>query len=251
MLDKNNTAPLYRQLEEIIRNKVESQAWPPGYLIPSEADLITQYGVSRTTVRQALSDLVTDGILQREQGLGTFVAEPKFEHALTEGTSFTFDILQKGHRPGSITLFAEEVVPSAKIAKKLQLRTPATVIRLERIRTVDGEPVGLHAVNIVRSLVPGLEIEDLKKENFSLYEMLEGKLEAPMKEAIEAIEAGVADERKSRLLGVQAGSPILIIERITYLANGSPFECAEMVYRAERYKSVIRLHMGRGKNPVK
>jgi GntR family transcriptional regulator len=251
MLDKNNTIPLYRQLEEIIRNKVESRVWPPGHLIPSEADLIAQYGVSRTTVRQALGELVIDGILQREQGLGTFVAEPKFEHALTAGTSFTFDILQKGHQPGGITLFAEEVIPSAKVATKLQLRTPATVIRLERIRTVDGEPVGLHAVNIVRHFVPGMEIEDLKKENFSLYQMLEEKLEFPMKEAIETIEAGVADERKSRLLGIHIGSPILIIERITYLANGSPFEYADMVYRAERYKSVIRLHMGGSKNSVK
>jgi GntR family transcriptional regulator len=243
MLDRGKDLPLYRQLEEVIRGKIEKGIWSPGQLIPSEMDLIKEYGISRTTVREALGGLVAEGILQREQGRGTFVSEPKFEHPLTEATSFTYDILNKGRKPGSITLFAEEVIPSAKIASRLQLRNPSRVVMLERIRTVDGEPVGLHSSSIVRALVPDLELNELRKNDISLYEILQKRMELHLKEAVETLEASVADERQSQLLRVAKGSPVLHIERITYLENNCPIEHVDMVYRADRYKSVVKLRV--------
>lgn len=241
MLNKENNMPLYRQLEELIQSNIETGVWNHGQLIPSESELIKQFGVSRTTVRQALGALVSYGILKREQGRGTFVAESKFEHPLTEVTSFTRDIQRKGHKPGSITLFAEEVVPSARVATKLELKEGETVIRLERLRTVDGEPVGLHTSSLVTSLVPGLDIAELRNNDVSLYEILLSRLKVPMSEAIDTLEASVTDDCRSRLLGVPKGSPVLRVERVAYLTNGRPVEHGEMIYNAGCYKSVIRL----------
>jgi GntR family transcriptional regulator len=242
MLKRTKDKPLYSQLEQFIKEKIEDNIWKPGQLIPSEAELINQYGVSRTTVRQALGLLVFEGYLQREKGKGTFVTETKFERPLNVATSFTNDIISQGHKPGSITLFAEEIMPSVRIATKLRLRNNSTVIKLERIRTVDGKPVGLHTSSIVRKLVPNLKLNDLKIDNISLYEILQKKMGLKFKEATETLEASIADEREKILLGVAKGFPILHVERITYLTNGRPIEHVDMIYLADHYKPELFRH---------
>lgn len=245
LISREALVPLYRQLKRGLLDCIESGSWGPGHLVPSEAELIRQYGVSRTTVRQALGELVSEGVLRREQGRGTFVADPKLEQPLSELTSFTDDICAKGHRPGSITLHAEEVIPPDRVAAQLQMRPQAIAVRLERLRTVDGEAVGLHTAYLPRTLLGDIGIEELRADDFSLYGLLQRRLDIRFGEAVETLEAVAADAYQSRLLEVPKGSPVLQLERLTLTAEGVAFEYVNIVYRADRYKYVTRLRAGR------
>lgn len=245
LINREASVPLYRQLKRGLLDCIESGSWGPGHLVPSEAELIRQYGVSRTTVRQALGELVSEGVLRREQGRGTFVADPKLEQPLSELTSFTDDIRAKGHHPGSITLHVEEVIPPDRIAAQLQMRPQAIAVRLERLRTVDGEAVGLHTAYLPRTLLGDITLEELRGEDFSLYALLQRRLNVRFGEAIETLEAAAADAYQSRLLEVGKGSPVLQLERLTLTAEGAPLEYVDIVYRADRYKYVTRLRANR------
>ena len=94
-------SPLYQQLYQLLRNKILAGEWHPDEMLPSEADLIAQYQVSRATVRQALDELVSDGLIYRKQGRGTFVAPPTVEQGLVRIVSFTEDMQQRGFTAGN------------------------------------------------------------------------------------------------------------------------------------------------------
>lgn len=242
-LNREAGIPLYRQLEKRFCAMLQEGTLTHGEQLPSEAELMEQYGVSRTTVRLALKELEGKGLICRERGRGTYVSRTKIEHPTTVVTSFTEDITNRGERPGSITLFAEPIFPSATLAAKLRISQQARVIKLERIRTADGEPVGLHISHLVGALVPGLDLEELKENDISLYSILRREVGLSWGEAIETLEARLADERQRHLLLLPKGAPVLYIERLTMLRNGAPFEFSQMIYRADRYKSTVRLYV--------
>ncbi|MEG2263880.1 MAG: GntR family transcriptional regulator [Acinetobacter sp.] len=242
-LARSCNIPLYRQLEQLIRSMAEDGSLVNGQMLPSELEMIEKYHVSRTTVRQALKELETDGLLRREQGKGTFLCDAKLEHPLFTASSFTNDILNKGSVPGSITLFNERILPSKQLNMVLHLSNNEAVFKLERIRTVDGEPVGIHSTHLVCKLSNGLDASMLQKDNISLYHILQTELGLHLGEAVETLEAALCDERQRQFLGLNKGAPVLKIERLVYLQTGEPFEFSQMVYRADRYKSVVKMHV--------
>ena len=168
-LERDGGIPLYRQLEQQLRSMVEDGTLAYGQMLPSEMEMIENYQVSRTTIRQAIRELEAAGLVRREQGKGTFVCRAKLEHPLYSASSFTKDILNKGGVPGGITLFAEQIIPGKTLGMELRLKTGETVIKLERLRTVDGEPVGIHTTHLVSHLAKGLDLSRLLEDNFSLY----------------------------------------------------------------------------------
>ncbi|MFC4076384.1 GntR family transcriptional regulator [Salinithrix halophila] len=238
MIDKNSPLPIYAQLEEQIKERIESGNLKPGDGLPSEREYCERYGISRMTVRQAINNLVNDGYLRREKGKGTYVAEKKLEQQLQGLTSFTEDMKARGMEPSS-TLLHFEIVPAPEsIAQLLSVGQHEPVYRIRRIRLADGKPMALETSHIPANLVPGLTPDIVAG---SLYQYIEERLRYPIDHSNQVIESAAAGEMESRHLSIPAGCPILLIQRDTFLKDGTPIETVKSAYRADRYKFVTTI----------
>ncbi|HEX7065279.1 MAG TPA: GntR family transcriptional regulator [Bacillales bacterium] len=239
MVDKQSPLPIYFQLEEEIKNRIDRKELVPGDLIPSEREFAEQHGISRMTVRQAISDLVNEGYLYRQKGKGTFVARKKIEQPLHRVTSFTEDMKARGMKPSSRLVRFEVVAVSDKTAEELGVQTSDLVYEIQRVRLADGLPMAVETNIIPVHLAEGLTEEHA---HGSLYDYVAERLPSPIDYARQVIESSVAHESESEALGIPKGSPILLIQQNTYLADGTPFELVKSAYRADRYKFIINMH---------
>jgi len=145
MLDKTTAIPIYYQLKEWLRAEIAKGAWKPGDLIPSERDLSEQFGISRMTVRQALNELREEGLLRREQGRGTYVAEPKIEQRLTRLSGFTEDMKRRGLRSETRVLRQMWVEAPVPVSRALRISAGKQVVLLERLRMAEQEPMAIES----------------------------------------------------------------------------------------------------------
>jgi GntR family transcriptional regulator len=240
MLNKNIPIPLYYQLKEKLTQTIREGELPPGSLMPSERELSDRYGISRMTVRQALGEMVKEGLLVREQGKGTFVAEPKIDQGLLRLTSFSEDMRSRGMKPDSriVAVYAQEA--AQPVASALALEGNLKVLVLERVRLADGKPMAYEVSHLPLARFPELEHEEL--HSVSLYTLLEEKYGLTIKFARQVIEVGLSDRSNSEKLGIAVKSPVLLIERVTFDADDRPFEFVKSVYRGDRYKLQVELH---------
>ncbi len=242
---KNGLLPRYYQLKEIILGKVTTGQWQPGQPIPSERELCEQYGISRMTVRQSITELVNEGYLYREQGKGTFVAQPKITQQLIQLTGFTEDMQARSRRPTTRVLNTQMWPCDKDTAGKLRIKPGQMLFRVQRLRLADDEPLALET-----ALVSFMGCEKLLEEDLvasSLYTLLETKYGVPPLEAEQELEAGLAREEEAGLLAIMAGDPVLFIRRITYTNRGRPVEYAQSVYRGDKYRFYTRLNRPQSK----
>src|SRR4051794_13946524 len=170
---RNGPIPRYYQLKEIIRQKVTAGQWGPGLPIPSERELCEQYGISRMTARQSITELVNEGYLYREQGKGTFVAQPKITQQLSQLTGFTEDMEARAKHPAAQVLNQQMVPADADLAAILQVKPGQLLFQVQRLRLANGEPLAIET-----SLISFFGCEHLMEEDLvhnSLYNLLEKK----------------------------------------------------------------------------
>ena len=149
MIQKNSPSPIYHQLEEEIKGAIQSLELVPGEMIPSEKEYTEKYGISRMTVRQAISNLVNGGYLYRQRGKGTFVAEHKSEPPLQGLTNFTEDMISRGLKPSTRVISFTEVKADQELAAKLEVEAGRTAIfELERVRLADRLPMAYERLYI-------------------------------------------------------------------------------------------------------
>lgn len=239
MLNKNIPIPLYYQLKERLTQTILQGELTPGTLMPSERELSDRYSISRMTVRQALGEMVKEGLLVREQGKGTFVAEPKINQGLLKLTSFSEDMRSRGMKPDSQVRSVSVQEASAVVARGLMIQEKDQVIVFERVRLADSRPMAYEVAHLPLGLFPGIEAEDL--HNVSLYKLIEEKYGVSLEYARQTIEVGLSKPFESELLGIASGSPVLLIERSTFDADDRPFEFVKAVYRGDRYKLQVEL----------
>lgn len=230
------TAPLYHQLRRRIRLAVESGMLQVGDALPSERDLAEALGLSRVTVRKAISGLVTEGLLTQQQGAGTFVA-PRVEQALSLLTSFSEDMLARGMAPGAEWIDCGTGLANPEEALALDLSPGTEVSRLSRIRTANDKPMTLEHTTVPRSLLP-----DPTVIGDSLYDHLTAEGHRPVR-ALQRLHAKAVDEEEARLLAVPLGSPALYIERRAFLGNGQVIEFTRSLYQGEAYDFVVELRV--------
>ncbi|TMC40709.1 MAG: GntR family transcriptional regulator, partial [Chloroflexi bacterium] len=217
---RNSPLPRYYQLKEIMRERVRAGEWQPGDLIPSERELGETYGISRMTARQAITDLVNEGLFYREQGKGTFVSQNKITQQLIRLTGFTEDIKARGQQPSTKVLSAQMCPADETTAERLRIEPGQLLFCLRRLRFADAQPLAIEFSQIYFKGCEKLLEEDL--EHNSLYRILETKYGLPPMEADQELEAGLASNEEAQLLKIPAGSSLLFTRRTTYTDRNQP-----------------------------
>lgn len=237
LLDKHLPAPLYHQLECVLKAEIESGRWLWDERLPSEGELAERFGISKITVRQALQGLAQAGYIRREQGRGTFVARRKFDEGPRELTSFTEEMRRHGLVASSRVLAQFVTDADAKVSDALKLPKGTRVLVVRRLRLADKEPLGIQTAHIPATFVTGLELA----EGMSLYEVLQTRFHLYPARARETYFAASADGAAAALLGIAAGSPVFLVERVTFLPNDKPLEFVQSTVRGDRYSIVLDL----------
>ncbi len=238
-LDRTSPVPLYFQLKQIIIEKIERNEWDPGQPIPSEQDLQDLYGLSRTTVRQALSELVIEGRLVRLRGKGTFIVQPKLTHTPQKPQGLVRLMIDRGLRPGWRVLSIEWTSPPYEVQHLLNLDPDAQTLYIRRLRLANEQPIGYHQV----WLPPGVA------DQINRDALVEGDSLAYMRHlpalsgahTVRTIEAIAAETAEAELLGVRENEPLLLIQRLLYASDETPLEVMEALYCGNQFKYQIVL----------
>ena len=220
-LSRNTFEPLYYQIRENLREKIQNHEYTPGSMIPSEAELCQLYGVSRVTVRRAVLDLVQEGLLTRGKGRGTFVEECYGLTAVGGVQSFTQELLGLNMRPAAKLLSCKVHKASRSLREKLALCEGDEVITVSRLRLSDNEPCMVEVMNFPYKPVVGLENEDLSQ---SIYHLLKTRYNLEVVYAKDIMEPIIIGEYESNLLELTMPSAGLRTYRFGYDANHNPIE---------------------------
>lgn len=238
MINKNSPIPIYHQLEEQIKLQIENGDLKEDEAIPSEREFAERFQISRMTVRQAINNLVIESYLYRQKGRGTFVNKKKVEQELQGMTGFTEDMLSRGMTPSSKLLSFEIIPADKKTAQELSITENELIYKIKRSRLADGFPMALETASIPVDIIPGLTEEN---SNQSLYHYIEENLSLSISEAKQEIEASIANCDDAKELSIEEGAPILLIMRISFLQDGTPFEQVKSSFRADRYRFIHTL----------
>lgn len=238
MVEMQRREPKYYLVKRHLLDLIAELA--PGEPVPTERELADLVATSRTTVRQALSELVIEGRLVRRQGSGTYVAEPKLAWPL-QMSSFTEQAASSGLKVDTTLLSAERIPATEEIAELLKIKLGAPVHRIERLREVNGAPMALEQSHLSARRFPGLA--KALRQTGSLYQVLAETWNVRVVRATETIETGPASPRESELLATDTGSPLLILSRHSFDAESKPVEWVRSWYRGDRYTFVARLKL--------
>lgn len=234
MLNKYSGVPLHDQLANLIRNQVMSKFLRPDDRLPSERDLCEQYGISRITVRQAISALVQEGLLYSTAGKGTFVCGSALTEELQPLSSFTQDLERRGMRPRSVLISANVIPADDLLAARLGVPRGAEIVCLNRLRLSDELPIAIQHTHLPHHLCPDLLKFDFSK--VSLYEVLRKEYDLRLAHSDTFIEAALADPEEAKLLHMDLPSALLISDQTTYLDSGITIEITRSIFNAQRYK---------------
>ena len=240
MIDFKSNIPFYVQLMNVMNELIRDKTWKPGSQIPGELELCKEYGISRTVVRQALRELEFSGIVTRRKGKGTFVAEPKISEGLAQKlTGFYQDMVERGLKPITKVL-RQRVIPSnEKVSGFLQIPVGTQVFDINRLRSVEDAPIQLVTSFIPYDLCPKLAETDLS--NRSLYAFLEEECGVFISHGRRYIEAVAANDQEAKLLEVERGAPLVMLDSISYQADGRPVEYYHAVHRGDRSRFEVEL----------
>lgn len=248
-IDRRAPEPLYHQLKQALLASIEAQGLEPGDQLPTEQDLERDYGVSRATIRQAVNDLVADGIVERIQGKGTFIAARRFRHVATL-SSFAEDLASQGHVASRTVLGSGTRPAPPRVAGELRIEEGAACGYLQRIMRSDDVAIGLAETWLPMVALGGHGDALERLGDGSLYELLQSPpISLRLVRGSESVSSQPADADCARLLGCVEGSPALVVERIAYDGNDRPVEWTRTVFPGERYE--YRIDIGRpGRLPL-
>ena len=210
----------------------------PGAAVPTERELAGAWETSRTTVRQALADLVAEGRLVRRQGSGTYVAEPKITWPLYLA-SFTEQVRASGFAPSAELLAAQRVKAGVEVAERLRVDPGTAVYRLERRRLADNWPIAVETSWLPAQRFPGLT--RLIRRHGSLHEILDTHFTTGLVMGEESIETAPATPREAGPLQVDVGTPMLVVSRQNFDVEGAVVEFGRTWFRGDRITLVTRL----------
>ncbi len=244
MINNSSYLPLYIQLRDILKQKIDSRDWTDGNRLPGENELCQEYKVSRTVVRQALLELELAGLIIRHKGRGTFVAASKINESLAQKmTGFYEDMTERGKNQKTKVLVDKTIPVDELMAKKLGLNPGDLVFEIRRLRFVDNDPLVIVSSYLPVTLCPQLANVDLTDR--SLYLFLEEECNVSISRSYRTIEATLANKENADLLDIPIGDPLIRLEAVSYLEDGTPVEYYCAFHRGDRARfeiDLIRVH---------
>lgn len=224
--------PAYIRIHDSIKKKIDRGVWEIGQRLPSERDLADDYEVSRMTLRQAITLLVEEGILERRVGSGTYVASHRVQEKMRGTTSFTEIVRSQGKTPSSQLISYQRKLANEAEIQQLQLKATDTVVRMERVRFADNVPLVFEVASIPEKLIQSFNQEDITEHFFQTltdngYEI--GKSQ-------QTIYAKNASERVANYLKVPKNHAVLALTQVSYFTDGRPFEYVHSQYVGDRFE---------------
>lgn len=242
-LDSNTNLPLHQQVEQLLREQISSGQWPAGSMIPSERELMRSLDVSRATVRQAIGSLITQGLLRRVHGRGTFVAQTRLEQPIGTLYSFADQIASLGRSLEDRIVQRRSIEAPADLAQALGIDSKESLIHIQRLRILEGTPFTLDNFYLPERLCPDLLHDPI---DGSLYRILSERYDLPPLRASETLEVASADRALAFYLNVSVGTPLMFIERISYTRNDLPLHVGRNYIRGD----MCRFHVDLWRKPA-
>jgi DNA-binding GntR family transcriptional regulator len=231
-IDRRSPVPFYFQLRQLIRDEIAAGRWESGERIPSENELCRHFGVSRTTVRQALSELESEGLVHKEKGRGSFVAEPRSSSWFLQSShGFHDEATRAGRTVTSRVLRRELEELPAWASQALDLPSGSPGLTLERVRSVDGELVMYVVSHLVEELAQ--TVFETELEHGSLYGAL-AQRGVEVAGGRRVVEATTARDELAEVLEIEPGAPVLMVQAVSWDADLRPFECYRAWHRSDR-----------------
>lgn len=231
-IDSKSMVPRYFQIFEELYKEITEGNYKEGDKFPSDTELVKEYEVSRGTIREALKLLFQRGLLVRKQGKGSFVTYKKIEQNIKHLMGFTELMKSHGKEPSAKVLEITTKLPSPRIQNLLNINPDDKIVKIERLRFGDDEPLIIERSYFNFELFKDLMKFDLEKE--SIYSLLYNNTDIHLGEAKQSIEAIGAGQRESELLNVSPGTPLLLIKRLIKTLRGKNFQYSEDVYRSDK-----------------
>jgi GntR family transcriptional regulator len=232
-IDRRSPVPFYFQLKQLIRDEITGERWLPGERIPSEHALCDHFGVSRTTVRQALAELESEGLLHKQKGRGTFVAELRASSWFLQSSHGFHDAATRAGRDVTSQVLRREIEPLPQwAAQLLDLPVGSAGVTLERLRSVDGELVMYVESHLLEELAD--VVLDTEFESGSLYGALKDQRGLEVAGGRRVVEATTARDELASLLEIEPGAAVLQVQAVSWDASLRAFECYRAWHRSDR-----------------
>lgn len=231
-LEGESMLPAYIRIHDAIKQDIEQGIWKIGQRLPSERNLSENFEVSRMTLRQAITLLVDEGILERRIGSGTFVASRRVQEKMRGTTSFTEIVKSQGKPPSSKLISYIKTQPSSQEMQQLQLSPREAIIRMERVRYADHIPVVYEVAAIPEKMIKNFRKEEITEHFFQTlvkngYEI--GKSQ-------QTISAKIAEKEVAAYLDIDEGKALLALTQVSYFTDGQPFEFVRSQYVGDRFE---------------
>lgn len=237
MIDHTSAIPLYTQIQDRLFEQIRGGELSPGERVPSELELAEQFSVSRMTARKALDGLVSQGLLFRHQGKGTFVAQNVVSYNLSTILSFSATMRALGHEVMTQVLSQDVIPASEAVAEKLSLQPGVSVVLIRRLRLLDGHPAAIHTSFLDYTLFAPILQVDLSIH--SLLTSIERILPTPVSYSKDSVQAALVEPADRSLLQIAGDTPVLNVEGVAYTANGQPIRFTRAVYRSDMFRLIV------------
>jgi GntR family transcriptional regulator len=249
-INRGSSIPYYVQLRDALIDEIESRRWKPGDQLPPENELCELFSVSRTVVRQALQQLEFEGLILRERGRGTFVAEPKISStSLVHSLMGFYEDMEKRGIEMVSDMLEQRMQPAGQhVAAYLDIDPVTPVVKLHRLRSIESEPIVLVTSYLPYELCPGVLNEDFTHQ--SLYRYLDDTCGLKIARGRRRIEAVAANQAEAELLQISSGSALIKMESVSYLDDGTPIEYFSGLFRGDRSCFEMEVARFRGRGPL-
>ena len=241
-ISKSGHIPIYYQLKQVIISRIKSGEIKENQQIPTEDEFCKMYNISKAPVRQALQELEAENYIYKIRGKGSFVSSNYIKQPIAKLQSFTNDIFSIGHRPGA-KLISRDIIPADyEVAKALNIEEGDRVLQGVRLRFIDDEIYSLNYSHFSIDMFPETEQMDLSV--LSIYEIIENKMNCEIVRAIQTLEATATPPDIAKIIGRQIGSPLLLMNRVTFIRRDlkeMPFEFVKVYFMPDKYKCEVQL----------
>ena len=236
-IESGSAQPLYLQIKNVLAQRILDGEYAPHERLPSESELMKAFGVSRITVRQALRDLHSEGLVFSVQGKGTFVSKPKAIQDVQRLQGFGESMVPQGYEASTRMISLQEVRPSQEVAEALGVKQTDSVVEIKRIRYLNREPISVDHSFYPAHIGRKLAGRDLTQDIFPL---LENEFELMLDHADLRIEATLADEDEARWLNTNVGAPVLLIRRLVFDRQNNKIAFEFLSHRGDAFQYHLR-----------